>query len=72
MVDVIKSNQFYSEAQVVPQVREGPNYTEAGQLLIFSTRLIYVTLVGTEAATFGLADQHATTAPHGARLFVAS
>ena len=45
------------------KVREGQNYTEACQLLIFSTGLIYVTLVGTEAATFGLPDQRAT-APH--------
>ena len=50
------------------KVHEGHNDTEACQFSIFSTGLIYVTLVGTDAATFGLPNQRATTAPHEARM----
>ena len=45
-------------------------YTEACQVSIVSYELIYVILVGTDAATFVLPDQSATTAPHEAQVCI--
>ena len=68
------SNKFYSEAHEGAsrqrRVREGQNYTEACQLLIFSTGLIYVTLVGTEAATFGSPVQRANHCANETHVFI--
>ena len=75
VLDLVKCNQFFNHLFWGPdgasrqrKVREGPNYTEACQLLIwFMTGLIYGTLVGTEATTFGLPDQRANTWQFGVR-----
>ena len=48
----------------------GTDYTEACQLLIFSTGLIYVTLVGTEAATFGSPVQRANHCASETQFFI--